>query len=178
MAILIEKIKKATSDVAECVQGVSRIVHAHPESLNSNCIEMLVACLTKLETGAARASVFWIVSMYCREELVEGAVHDTLRIAARDFAKSCIFEKLAIVLLAARVGSHLHNDELVQKLVRYIMDQAQLDLSIDLRDRARFYIALEKLDCCKDVLFQRDTVTVFENPFSGLSSFTKRTKCI
>lgn len=165
LTILIKSLGR--SGISESVVAISKIIQIMPSALDSSVVRMLVGTLENVKEPIAISSVFYIVASFCRDE-ARGVALDTLRIGARGFKESCEGVKIAVLALAVRVyvafcqgreeeeviGETSERD-IASRLFNYVLDLADCDSDYIVRDKARFWRALSKLDVVEKVVFAR-----------------------
>ena len=104
-------------------------------------------------SGAARASVVWLVSEF--PNVLGDVTPDVLRLLALKFAEEALDTRTQILNLACKLSLRVTNSsssssssssggdpQQLQQLCLYVLEMARYDLDTDLRDRARFMTAL------------------------------------
>ncbi len=152
--------------VGEAVVVVRHMLQWHPELVEESdeVLRMLICMLlgavavkepppewsVTLTDPDAQASVVWLVGKRLCSTTISNLAPDILRLLAKSIDDFASPVKLQIMNLAAKLVLHMHPaSQPVESLVSYVLEKCSFDSVQDVRDRARFLIAL--LGMCASV---------------------------
>ncbi len=100
-------------------------------------------CSITLTDSDAQASVVWLVGKRLCSKAISNLAPDVLRLLAKSIGDCTSPVKLQIINLAVKLVLHMHHaSPAVESLASYVLEKCSFDSEHDVRDRARFLIAL------------------------------------
>mmetsp|Transcript_21870 Transcript_21870/g.85714 ORF Transcript_21870/g.85714 Transcript_21870/m.85714 type:complete len:800 (-) Transcript_21870:787-3186(-) len=125
---------KSETVVAESVVVIKTLLQLGGD--DDHVVAHLAKLLDRIQIGAARASIVWVVGEYC--EKVPLLAPDILRSLAKSFSKEEVCVKLQVLNLGAKLLLKLPS-QAVGLLFQYVCALAKYDTNYDVRDRARVF---------------------------------------
>ncbi len=96
-----------------------------------------------LTDGVAQGNVVWLIGRRLCSEVISNLAPEILRLLAKSLNDCASPVKLQIMNFAAKLILHMHPVSLpVESLVSYVLEKCSFDPEPDVRDRARFLVAL------------------------------------
>ncbi len=152
-------VEEAVVVVRHMLQWHSELIEESDQVLNTLIRMLLHAVAVKegppeysvtLIDPDAQASVVWLVGKRLCSTTISNLAPDILRLLAKSISDCASPMKLQIMNLAAKLVLHMHPaSQPVESIVSYVLEKCSFDSEQDVRDRARFLIAL--LGMCASV---------------------------
>ncbi|KFK34797.1 hypothetical protein AALP_AA5G194300 [Arabis alpina] len=160
----LESVDGEAGMLVQAVMSIQTIIERDPLS-HEKVIIQLFRSLDSIKVAPARAIVIWMVGVYCSlGHTIPRMLTTITKYLAWCFKSEASETKLQIVNTTAKVlvSAEVEDFQMLKRIVVYVLELGECDLSYDVRDQTRFLKKLLscKLDCAEPA---EDSVASQEN---------------
>ncbi|CAH2064048.1 unnamed protein product [Thlaspi arvense] len=144
----LESVDEEAGVLVQAVMSIQTIIERDPLS-HEKVIIQLFRSLDSIKVAAARATIIWMIGVYCSlGHIIPRMLTTITKYLAWSFKSEASETKLQILNTTAKVLANAEVDDfqMLKRIVVYVFELGECDLSYDVRDRTRF---LKKLLSCK-----------------------------
>ncbi|CAA7060359.1 unnamed protein product [Microthlaspi erraticum] len=148
--------------LVQAVMSIQTIIERDPIT-HEKVIIQLFRSLDSIKVAAARATIIWMVGVYCSlGHIIPRMLTTITKYLAWSFKSEASETKLQILNTSAKVlvSAEADDFQMLKRIVVYVLELGECDISYDVRDRTRF---LKKRLSCKLEPPEEDTVASQEN---------------
>ncbi|ESQ44908.1 hypothetical protein EUTSA_v10010081mg [Eutrema salsugineum] len=158
----LESVDGDAGVLVQAVMSIQTIIELDP-LCHEKVIIQLFRSLDSIKVAAARATIIWMVGVYCSlGHIIPKMLTTVTKYLAWSFKSEASETKLQILNTSAKVliSAEVDDFQMLKRIVVYVLELGESDLSYDVRDRTRF---LKKLLSCKLAETAEDSVASQEN---------------
>ncbi|KAL1218591.1 AP3-complex subunit beta-A [Cardamine amara subsp. amara] len=144
----LESMDGEAGVLVQAVMSMQTIIERDPLS-HEKVIIQLFRSLDSIKVPSARATIIWMVGVYCSlGHIIPRMLTTITKYLAWSFKSEASETKLQILNTTAKVliNAEVDDFQMLKRIVVYVLELGECDLSYDVRDRTRF---LKKLLSCK-----------------------------
>ncbi|KAL1194936.1 AP3-complex subunit beta-A [Cardamine amara subsp. amara] len=144
----LESMDGEAGVLVQAVMSMQTIIERDPLS-HEKVIIQLFRSLDSIKVPSARATIIWMVGVYCSlGHIIPRMLATITKYLAWSFKSEASETKLQILNTTAKVliSAEVDDFQMLKRIVVYVLELGECDLSYDVRDRTRF---LKKLLSCK-----------------------------
>ncbi|CAN7095092.1 unnamed protein product [Brassica rapa subsp. narinosa] len=136
----LELVDGEAGVLVQAVMSIQTIIERDPLS-HEKVIIQLFRSLDSVKVAAARATIIWMVGVYCSlGHIIPKMLTTITKYLAWSFKSEASETKLQILNTAAKVliSAEVEDFQMLKKIVLYVLELGECDLNYDVRDRTRF----------------------------------------
>ncbi|KAJ0246924.1 AP3-complex subunit beta-A [Hirschfeldia incana] len=137
---LVRQVDGEAGVLVQAVMSIQTIIEQDPLS-HEKVIIQLFRSLDSVKVAAARASIIWMVGVYCSlGHIIPKMLTTITKYLAWSFKSEASETKLQVLNTTAKVliNAEVEDFQMLKKIVLYVLELGECDLNYDVRDRTRF----------------------------------------